>query len=51
MQSRLRHEIRMTEAAVRARGDTQFTVADFDGMHYTTAVVKVCNTPRVLSQT
>jgi hypothetical protein len=41
MQSRLRVEIRETEAAIRARGDTQFTMADFDAMPYTTAVIKV----------
>lgn len=41
MQSRLRDEIRETEAAVRARGDTQFTMADFDAMPYTVAVIKV----------
>ncbi|KAG8220520.1 cytochrome P450 [Butyriboletus roseoflavus] len=40
MQSRLRAEIRKTEAVVRARGDTQFTMADFDVMPYTTAVIK-----------
>lgn len=45
MQSRLRAEIRGMEASVRARGDTQFTMADFDGMPYTTAVIKVCVTP------
>lgn len=41
MQSRFRAEIRATEAAVRARGDTEFTLADFDGMPYTTAMIKV----------
>ena len=45
MQSRLRVEIRETEAAIRARGDTQFTVADFDVMPYTTAVIKVDSVP------
>ncbi|KAH0828958.1 cytochrome P450 [Lanmaoa asiatica] len=40
MQSRLRTEIRETEAAIRARGDTQFTMADFNGMPYTTAMIK-----------
>ena len=45
MQSRLRAEIRETEAAIRARGDTQFTVADFDAMPYTTAVIKVHRVP------
>ena len=43
MQSRLRTEIRETEATIRARGDTQFTIADFDVMPYTTAIIKVHN--------
>lgn len=43
MQSRLRGEIRETEAAIQARGDTQFTMADFDAMPYTSAVIKVRN--------
>ena len=41
IQSRLRAEIRETEAAVHARGDADFTIADFDAMPYTTAVIKV----------
>ena len=45
MQSRLRAEIRETEAAIHARGDTQFTMADFDAMPYTTAVIKVRGVP------
>jgi len=40
IQCRLRSEIRGVEAAIRARGDTQFTTADFDGMPYMTAVTK-----------
>ncbi|KAG6382002.1 cytochrome P450 [Boletus reticuloceps] len=40
VQSRLRTEIRETEAAIRARGDTQFTMADFDAMPFTSAVIK-----------
>ncbi|OJA08713.1 hypothetical protein AZE42_07090 [Rhizopogon vesiculosus] len=40
IQSRLRAEIRETEAAVHARGDADFTIADFDAMPYTTAVIK-----------
>ncbi|KAG1856005.1 cytochrome P450 [Suillus subalutaceus] len=40
IQSRLRAEIRETEAAVHARGDVNFTIADFDAMPYTDAVVK-----------
>ncbi|KAF9222413.1 cytochrome P450 [Gyrodon lividus] len=40
VQSRLRTEIRAMEAAVHARGDSQFTTADFDAMPYTTAVMK-----------
>jgi cytochrome P450 len=41
IQSRLREEIWETEAAVHARGDVDFTSADFDAMPYTTAVMKV----------
>ncbi|KAG2037512.1 cytochrome P450 [Suillus americanus] len=40
IQSRLRAEIWETEAAVHARGDVNFTIADFDAMPYTTAVMK-----------
>ncbi|KAG2043960.1 cytochrome P450 [Suillus americanus] len=40
IQSRLREEIWETEAAVHARGDVKFTIADFDAMPYTTAVMK-----------
>jgi hypothetical protein len=34
-------EIRETEATIHARGDVDFTTADFDAMPYTTAVMKV----------
>ncbi|KIK40787.1 hypothetical protein CY34DRAFT_763985 [Suillus luteus UH-Slu-Lm8-n1] len=40
IQSRLRTEIWETEAAVHARGDIDFTIADFEAMPYTTAVMK-----------
>ncbi|KAJ8594234.1 cytochrome P450 [Rhizopogon salebrosus TDB-379] len=40
IQSRLRAEIRETEAVIHARGDVQYTIADFDNMPYTTAVMK-----------
>ncbi|KAJ8583434.1 cytochrome P450 [Rhizopogon salebrosus TDB-379] len=40
IQSRLRAEIRETEAVIHARGDVDFTIADFDAMPYTTAVMK-----------
>ncbi|OJA08374.1 hypothetical protein AZE42_00989 [Rhizopogon vesiculosus] len=40
IQSRLRAEIRETDTAVHARGDADFTIADFDAMPYTTAVIK-----------
>ncbi|OAX34712.1 cytochrome P450 [Rhizopogon vinicolor AM-OR11-026] len=40
IQSRLRAEIREAEAAMHARGDVEFTIADLDDMPYTTAVVK-----------
>ena len=52
MQSRLRSEIRETEAAIRTRGDAEFTIADFDAMPYLTAVIKVHNAlspPRCLT--
>jgi len=34
-------EIRETEAAIHTRGDVDFTMADFDAMPYTIAVMKV----------
>ncbi|KAG2153139.1 cytochrome P450 [Suillus clintonianus] len=40
IQSRLRAEIWKTEATVHVRGDVNFTIADFDAMPYTTAVMK-----------
>ncbi|OJA15903.1 hypothetical protein AZE42_11499 [Rhizopogon vesiculosus] len=40
MQSRLRAEIRETEVAIHARGDTEFTVTDLDDMTYATAFIK-----------
>ncbi|KAG2347348.1 cytochrome P450 [Suillus weaverae] len=40
IQSRLRAEIWETEAAMHARGDVNFTIADFEAMPYTTAVMK-----------
>ncbi|KAG1820586.1 cytochrome P450 [Suillus subaureus] len=40
IQSRLRAEIWETEATVHARGDVNFTIADFDAMPYTAAVIK-----------
>lgn len=46
VQPRLQAEIRGMEAATRARGDAQFTMADFDAMpKYTTTVIKVCGKP------
>jgi len=48
MQSRLRAEIRKTDAAARARGDAQLTMADFEAMPYTTAVIKVWTDPLLL---
>jgi hypothetical protein len=41
VQSKLRAEIQQTELSIRARGDTDFTAADFDNMPYTHAVMKV----------
>ncbi|KDQ64164.1 hypothetical protein JAAARDRAFT_201555 [Jaapia argillacea MUCL 33604] len=40
MQSRLRDEIRSVERNVRQRGDTDFTLADIEGMSYLQAVLK-----------
>ena len=41
VQTKLRTEIRATERVMRARGDTEFTYADFEAMPYTVAVMKV----------
>jgi cytochrome P450 len=41
MQTKLREEIRAMESVVRERGDAEFTSADFEGMPYTLAVLKV----------
>jgi len=40
VQAKLRAEIRATERAMRSRGDTEFTYADFEAMPYTVAVMK-----------
>ncbi|KAJ6510946.1 cytochrome P450 [Mycena sanguinolenta] len=40
VQAKLRAEIQATERAIHARGDTEFTAADFESMAYTTAVMK-----------
>ena len=48
MQSKLRAEIRRMEAAIRACGDAQFTIGDFDAMPYMTAVIKVHNSAGTL---
>ncbi|KAJ7187843.1 cytochrome P450 [Mycena filopes] len=40
VQTRLRAEILATHDAIRERGDTEFTAADYDVMPYTTAVMK-----------
>ncbi|KAL9711697.1 hypothetical protein Ac2012v2_004769 [Leucoagaricus gongylophorus] len=40
VQERLRKEIRETEAAIRARGGSDFTASDLDGMPYLNAVLK-----------
>jgi cytochrome P450 len=47
IQTRLRAEIRKTEAIIYTRGDTEFTSADFDAMSYTTAVIQVREPQRV----
>jgi len=41
VQTRLRKEIRETEAAIHARGGSDFTASDLDGMSYLNAVLKV----------
>ncbi|KAF9529748.1 cytochrome P450 [Crepidotus variabilis] len=40
VQTRLRQEIHEKEGEIRARGDAEFTAADFDSMPYLTAVLK-----------
>ncbi|KAF7362971.1 Cytochrome P450 [Mycena venus] len=40
VQAKLRAEIQATERTIHARGDTEFTAADFESMAYTTAVMK-----------
>ncbi|KAF7342359.1 Cytochrome P450 [Mycena venus] len=40
VQEKLREEIRAAEQAIRNRGDTEFTYADFEAMPYTIAVMK-----------
>ncbi|KAG6382164.1 cytochrome P450 [Boletus reticuloceps] len=45
VQSKLRDEIRKTEATIRARSDPQLTVADLEAMTYLNAVVKVFDVP------
>lgn len=42
IQKKLRDEIRATRAAARARGDTDISSADYDGMAYLNAYIKVC---------
>lgn len=42
IQERLRAEIMETLGRIRARGDDDFTVDDFDSMPYLLAVGKVC---------
>lgn len=41
VQTKLRAEILATEKAIHARGDSEFTYADFEAMPYTVAVMKV----------
>lgn len=41
VQARLRKEIRETEAAIHARGGSDFTASDLDSMPYLNAVLKV----------
>jgi cytochrome P450 len=41
VQHRMRVEIQEMQAKISARGDTEFTVTDFDNMPYTIAVMKV----------
>jgi len=45
MQNRLRAEIRERESIIRSRGDSQFTVADLEGMPYLTAIIKARKIP------
>lgn len=41
MQTRLRHEIRAKAREIHARGDVEFTAADYDSIPYLNAVLKV----------
>ena len=45
VQSKLRDEIRKTEATVYARGDSQLKAQDLDAMPYLNAVIKVLVSP------
>jgi len=45
IQAKLRAEITGTLEKIRARGDSDFSVNDFDSMPYLVAVGKVCPQP------
>ena len=45
IQSRLRDEIRKTEAIVYARGNSQLKIQDLDAMPYLNAMIKVLVSP------
>ena len=48
VQERLRTEIMDTLGRIRTRGDSDFTVDDFDSMPYLLAVEKVCPKPAII---
>jgi len=48
VQEKLRAEIMETLEKIRARGDSDFSVNDFDSMPYLLAVGKVCLKPSYL---
>ena len=48
VQEKLRAEIMETLEKIRARGDSDFSVNDFDSMPYLLAVGKVCLQPSYL---
>lgn len=41
IQTRLREEIKQVQNRVQARGDIEFTAADYEEMPYTVAIMKV----------
>ncbi len=44
-QNRMREEVKQARARVSARGDTNFTIEDLDGMTLCMNAIKVCGPP------